>query len=284
MEGLENAGFEITTKSWLSEYRKIYEESEAEYGQQFRKKLYSFRANDIINFMSDPFQPPFGQEVTKEDLSSSDADTCIYVVARQAGEGADRKLHNYDFTLTETEWNNIALCASFYEKMILVINTGGVFDLSCLDQIEGINSVWFFCQQGAMGGQAFADLLTGKESPSGKLASSWPMKYEDIPYAMEYSSLNGDLENEYYKEDIYVGYRYYDSYEVEPRYPFGYGLSYADFHTHLIGFSQAEMSAEIHVNLHRQLQQRKRSRKYSYACSIHDFGRGCDYRFFLMAV
>ena len=55
--------------------------------------------------------------------------------------------------------------------------------------------------------------------------------------------------NEYYEEDIYVGYRYYDSYEVEPRYPFGYGLSYADFYTHLIGFSQDEMTAEFHVNV-----------------------------------
>ncbi len=252
MEGLENAGFTITTKSWISEYGKIYEESETEYIRQFRKRLYSFKIKDLINFMSDPFQPPYGQEITKEDLDSSDTDTCIYVVARQAGEGTDRKLKKHDFTLRETEWNNIALCASFYKKMILVINVGGVFDLGCLDQIEGINSVWFFCQQGAMGGQAFADLLTGKKTPSGKLASSWPMRYEDIPYAMEYGSLNGDLENEYYKEDIYVGYRYYDSYQVEPRYPFGYGLSYAKFQIVLKEFRQNELTAELCVNVKNQ--------------------------------
>ena len=80
-----------------------------------------------------------------------------------------------------------------------------------------------------MGGRAFADLVSGKVSPSGKTVDTWPKRYEDIPFAMEYSYLNGDVDEEYYREGIYVGYRYFDSYGVEPRYPFGYGLSYTTF-------------------------------------------------------
>ena len=79
------------------------------------------------------------------------------------------------------------------------------------------------------GGRAFADLITGKYVPSAKTVDTWPKDYKDIPFAMDYSYLNGDLDEEYYREGIYVGYRYFDSYDVEPRYPFGYGLSYTTF-------------------------------------------------------
>ena len=111
----------------------------------------------------------------------------------------------------------------------MAVNVGSVFDLSFLDEIEGINAVIYFAQQGMEGGRAFADLITGKSVPSAKTVDTWPKDYKDIPFAMDYSYLNGDLDEEYYREGIYVGYRYFDSYDVEPRYPFGYGLSYTTF-------------------------------------------------------
>ena len=111
----------------------------------------------------------------------------------------------------------------------MVINVGSVFDMGFLDEITGIGAVVYYAQQGMMGGKAFADLISGKVSPSGKTADTWPKNYEDIPFAMDYSYLNGDVDQEYYREGIYVGYRYFDSYDVEPRYPFGYGLSYTGF-------------------------------------------------------
>lgn len=82
---------------------------------------------------------------------------------------------------------------------------------------------------GTAGGEALADVLSGNVSPSGHLSDTWVMKYEDIPCAREYSYLNGNVEKEYYKEDIYVGYRYFDTFDVPVRYPFGYGLSYTKF-------------------------------------------------------
>ena len=226
LEGMEAAGFTVTTKNWINSYAEEYRKGEAQYAAEFRRRMMKL---DVVNMMGTPYQHPFGQPVTIEDVYESDTDTCIYVIARQAGESADRKLKNYEYSLSDEEKANLAMCAANYEKMIVVINVGSVFDMSFLDEISGIDAVVYYAQQGMMGGKAFADLISGKVSPSAKTVDTWPKKYEDIPFAMEYSYLNGDVDEEYYREGIYVGYRYFDSYDVEPRYPFGYGLSYTKF-------------------------------------------------------
>lgn len=228
-EGLEMSGFTVTTGEWIDEYARLYEAGEKAYAEAFRKKLMTLNMTNVINLMSEPYQYPFGQPVTKADLEDSGTDTCIYVIARQAGEGADRKLKNKEYTLSEVERQNISLCAAYYEKMIVAVNVGASFDMNFLDEISGINAVVFFAQQGTMGGKAFADLVSGEATPSGKLADTWAQHYEDIPFAKEYSYLNGNLKEEHYKEGIYVGYRYFDSFHVMPKYPIGYGLSYTTF-------------------------------------------------------
>lgn len=225
-EGLEKAGFSVTTGDWIDAYAELYRIGEEAYAKKFRQSLVKM---DLINFMSGPYQYPFGSPVTLGDIMKSGTDTCIYVIARQAGEGADRKLKNFEYSLSDIEKENIALCAASYEKFIVAVNVGAVFDLSFLDEIEGINAVVYYAQQGMEGGRAFADLITGKAVPSAKTVDTWPKEYKDIPFAMDYSYLNGDVDEEYYREGIYVGYRYFDSYDVEPRYPFGYGLSYTTF-------------------------------------------------------
>ena len=232
LEGLEKSGFEVTTKRWISEYRKLYETEEDKYAKDIYKKLLTLNFGEMMNIIGNPFQHPFGRQITEKDVTESDTDTCVYVVARQAGEGADRRIEKNEYSLSNQEKANIAFCAAKYEKMIVVINVGCSFDMSFLDEIEGINAVIFFCQQGTMGGKAFADILSGEVTPSGKLADTWAYKYEDIPFALDYSYLNGNLEQEYYREGIYVGYRYFDSFNVAPRYPFGYGMSYTDFALH----------------------------------------------------
>lgn len=226
LEGLENAGFTVTTKGWIDDYAEEYRKDQEAYTAEFTRKL---RKLDIVNMVSGTYQYPFGRLVTLEDINDSDTDTCIYVIARLAGEGADRKLEKDEYSLSDIEKANLAMCAANYEKTIVVINVGSVFDMSFLDKIAGIRAVIYYAQQGMRGGDAFADLIRGKVSPSAKTVDTWPKKYEDIPFAMDYSYLNGDVDEEYYKEGIYVGYRYFDSYEIEPRYPFGYGRSYTTF-------------------------------------------------------
>ena len=84
-------------------------------------------------------------------------------------------------------------------------------------------------QAGMEGGNALADVLSGAVTPSGKLTDTWGCHYEDYPSSATFSHNNGNIIEEKYYEGIYVGYRYFDSFEVEPRYPFGYGMSYTTF-------------------------------------------------------
>ena len=167
------AGFTVTTKSWIRAYEALYRAGEEEYAKTFRQKVLHMNPAEIMDIVSSPYQPPFGQAVTEKEIEDSQTDTCIYVVARQAGEGADKRLDRWEYALTKQEQENIALCASHYKKMIVVINVGSAFDMNFYDQIPGIDAVIFFAQQGTMGGLALADLITGKENFSGRLADTW---------------------------------------------------------------------------------------------------------------
>lgn len=238
LEGMEQSGFTVTTMRWIEDYDRAFEEGEQEYAEEFRKKLNPKNLTDFMNLMSSPYRYPYGRAIQETDIEESDTDSCIYVVSRQAGEGADRKLDENEYGLSEIERINIAFCAERYKKMIVVINVGGVFDLNFLNEISEINAVIFMGQLGSMGGLALADVISGKQTPSGKLTDTWAKHYRDLPFADEYSYLSGNLDEEYYREGIYVGYRYFDTFHVAPRYPFGYGMSYTNF---AIRFEQIQM-------------------------------------------
>ena len=229
LEGLENKGFEVTTKQWLADYEKAYIEGQLANKQAQKEALKTLKVSSIMEMMMAGYQFPEGREITSTDVADSDTDTAIYVLCRQAGEGADRKAQKGDLYITDTEREAIKTCVANYKNFVLVINSGCSLDMSFVDEIPGIGAILFICQLGTEGGNAFADVISGKVTPSGKLADTWSKKYTDIPYHNEYSYLNGDVEEEYYKEGIYVGYRYFDSFGVEPCYPFGFGLSYTDF-------------------------------------------------------
>jgi beta-glucosidase len=240
-QGLKNAGFTVTTDPWLREYEKLMHTQKAAAMKALAKKLINSSSDNRINIMANSFQYPVGRPISAADIegskSGADCETCIYVLARQAGECSDRSLENHDFSLTQTEIDNIKIVSASYTKTVVVINVGGPMDLSPLEEIGGINAILFFCQQGMEGGSAFADIVTGGVTPSGCLASTWPRKYEDLPNAMEYSCLKGHTDYEEYKEGVYVGYRYFDSFNVVPRYEFGYGLSYSRFSIECSGAS-----------------------------------------------
>lgn len=245
LEGLEDRGFEITTKKWISDFETGYREAEAAYKEEKKKRINFLKISSIMNMLFDNFRAPIGREITEADIEYSNTDTCIYVLSRQAGEGGDRKAEKGDFMLTDEELAAIRFCAEKYEKFLLVINCGSSIDMAFTEQIPGINAILHLCQLGTEGGHAFADVIGGKVSPSGKLSDTWAKQYEDIPFAKEYSYLNGNLDQEYYKEGIYVGYRYFDSFGVEPAYPFGFGLSYTDFSIHSAGLTAKESKIDL---------------------------------------
>ncbi len=228
-EGLQNRGFTITTEDWLQDYAQSYDADLKAHKAEKRKNMRILKLGDIMQMLSDDFFIPPGRPITQADVEGSATDSCIYVLSRQAGEGGDRKLEPGGYYVTEAEKAAIAFCASHYEKFVLIINCGSSLDMNFAEEIPGINAILFICQPGMEGGNALADILSGAVTPSGKLTDSWARNYGDIPFSGEYSYLNGDLETEYYKEGIFVGYRYFDSFGVAPAYPFGFGLSYTDF-------------------------------------------------------
>ena len=249
LEGMENRGFEITTRKWIRDFENQYAEAEKAYKEEKKKRVNIFKMESIMQMLFDNFRAPVGLPITEEDVESSATDSCIYVVSRQAGEGGDRKAEKGDFFLTDEELTAIRFCAEHYEHFVLVINCGSAMDMAFAQEIPGINAILYICQLGTEGGHAFADVVSGVVTPSGKLADTWARQYADIPFGNEYSYLNGNLKDEYYKEGIYVGYRYFDTFGVEPAYPFGFGLSYTDFAIHSAGVSAEGSKITVKANV-----------------------------------
>jgi beta-glucosidase len=138
-----------------------------------------------------------------------------------------------DYSLSDEEAAQLNAICGIYPKVILLINAGGPVDLGFLDACPRIRAVVQLSQLGMEGGNAAADVLSGKVTPSGKLTDTWALRYEDYPNAKTFSHNNGNVKQELYTEGIYVGYRYFDTFGIPVRYGFGYGLSYTDFRMEL---------------------------------------------------
>ncbi len=221
-QGMENAGFEITTTPWLDRFDRFYADTYEAYRQEQEEKVKDIREFGKILHMVSPFRHPTGIPVTEEDVENSACDTAIYVLARQAGEGNDRFDVQGDYRLDNVERENLAFVSRRYKHFIVIVNAGGVVDVSFLDTLH-VSALVYYVQGGEEGGNALADVL------SGKLATSWAYRFADLPSNTTYSYLGGDKFNQEYNEGIYVGYRYFDTFRVKPRYAFGYGLSYTAF-------------------------------------------------------
>ncbi len=215
-EGLKNAGFEVTTTGWLDEYDKIRQEAKKAYGTTLRAEARANHENPIFYAMG-RIMPEMEYDLPLE----SKGDTAIYVVSRDSGEGMDRKPIKGDVLLTDTEIRDIRKLDEVFENFMLVLNVGGVVDLSA---VKDVSNILVLSQLGVVNGDVLADLLLGRQYPSGKLATTWAA-WKD------YQSIGsfGEKDDTLYKEGIYVGYRYFDSAGKKPLYPFGYGLAYTSF-------------------------------------------------------
>ena len=247
-KGLEKAGFTITTKSWIRRYDAIWQAGKEAFIRENRVKLERFSLTVLAELLAAEYRYPAGDRIREDEIEASGTDTCLYIVSRQSGEGHDLADEPGSFRLDPVEEANIRLCAEKYEKFILIINAGAPIDLSLLDETEGIGAVVYMGQPGMEGGRALADVLTGRRPPSGKLAVTWPKRYADIPFGSEFGKIGEN--HAAYKEGIYVGYRYYDSFRVEPRYPFGYGLGYTLFRSEVRSavLKGTEVSCEVSVS------------------------------------
>ena len=228
-QGLENAGYEITSSAWLEAYASLYEETRLKWRDEILGKLEAYDNNFFEAYSTTPFFMPCGNPVDVDKASADGADTAIYVLSRIAGENADRHDTEGDYYISAEEKALIAQLSKAYDSLVLVINTGGLVDLAFVQEFDNIKAVLQFVQAGQEGGSAFADVVSGKVTPSGKLADTWAFDYKDYPNSETFSFKNGDVNTEKYQEGIYVGYRYFDTFDVPVLYPFGFGLSYTDF-------------------------------------------------------
>ncbi len=215
-EGLENAGFTVTTKGWLEAYDQVREKAHASFVEGIKAKAKEMGVPAIMLGMGAVMPEP------EYDLPmDGEGDLAVYVLGRISGEGSDRNPAPGDFELTKSEIRDILAARKKYQKFLLVLNVGGVVDLSPVMEVENI---LLLSQTGMTIGDSLADVLLGKAYPSGKLASTWA-KWEDYCKVGEFAQMDDTR----YKEGIYVGYRYFDTVDKTPMFPFGYGLGYTTF-------------------------------------------------------
>lgn len=168
---------------------------------------------------------PLTEELVK--AAAAETDTAVILIGRAAGEERENFLGEGSYYLTAEEKRMLALVTESFEKSVLILNCGNIIDMSFTLEYE-FNAILMMWLPGMEAGNALADILSGKESPGGKLNDTIAIRYEDYPSAENF----GNKEFNYYKEDIYVGYRYFETFAKEKiLYSFGYGLSYTTFDT-----------------------------------------------------
>lgn len=215
-EGMENAGFEITSKEWMDAYDKVVADAHKAFIERVKKEAAELGINAVMYGMGKAMPEP-----EYELPLDAEGDLAVYVLSRNSGEGADRSTESGDIDLSATEIRDILACSKKYEKFVLVLNVGGMVNL---EPVKEVKNILLLGQLGSPIGDVLADILTGKSYPSGKLAMTWaPIN--------QYPSTKGfaDMDDTVYTEGIYVGYRYFETANVTPTFPFGYGLSYTQF-------------------------------------------------------
>ncbi|MBR4390468.1 MAG: glycoside hydrolase family 3 C-terminal domain-containing protein [Prevotella sp.] len=264
LDGLKNGGYTVS-----DDLRTAYEKYNAEAKEAQKKALDELAKKDeqaakLASFM--PGTLPAEKQFTTEELTAQAnvADVAIITIGRISGEFLDRKVA--DFNLNDSERKLIQQVCEVYhkagKKVVVLLNIGGVIETASWKELpDAILCAW---QAGQEGGNSVVDVLSGKQSPSGKFTMTWPVKFNDA-----YSSRNfpidedpridmlnqgqkGNVKNvDYtdYEEDIYVGYRYFDSFDIPVSYPFGFGLSYTTFEYSDAKIAQKGDAYEVNVTV-----------------------------------
>lgn len=165
---------------------------------------------------------PLTEEIVK---AAREANVALVIIGRTAGEDQDNKAEEGSYLLTQIEKDMIAKVCKEFEKTVVLLNVGNIVDMSWVEEYKP-SAVLYAWQGGQEGGNGVVDILTGKVNPCGKLTDTIAYDIADYPSTANF----GDLKKNYYKEDIYVGYRYFETFAKDRvQYPFGFGLSYTEF-------------------------------------------------------
>ena len=231
MEGLENAGVNFDR-----ELANIY-------------KTWCSHSDNVPDHGWWGHWPFFYEEMPLEEkhvqAAAKKSETALIVIGRAAGEDRENTLTPGSYYLTDEEKKMLKLVSRYYQKTVLLLNCGNIIDMSFIEKyrIAAVLQVW---QLGQESGNAVADVLTGKVSPCGKLSDTIAKTYEDYPSSTSF----GGVKFNNYEEDIFVGYRYFNTFAPEKiLYPFGFGLSYTSFDMETVNVCRAEDSTAVTVRV-----------------------------------
>lgn len=211
LDGLIDNGVKVNEKL-LDTYRKWDKENPFDLGEGWGGEPWSQK------------EMPLDEGLVKETAKS--CETAIVIIGRTAGEEQDNRLEADSYLLSDDEIAMLTVVRENFKKVVLLLNVGNIIDMTDINRIAP-DAVLYVWQGGMTGGKGTADVLTGKVSPSGKLPDTIAYKASDYPSDANFGrEKNRDI----YAEDIYVGYRYFETFAKEKvLYPFGFGLSYTEF-------------------------------------------------------
>ena len=189
---------------------------------------------------------PLSKAVIQKQVAISDV--AVIALGRSGGENYENGYLPFTATEVELVKNVCEVYHAAGKKVVVVLNVGGVCEtVSWRNCPDAILLAW---QPGQEGGHAVADILKGAINPSGKLPDSFPLKYEDVPSSGTFPGEPAENPvNSFYKEGIYVGYRYYGSFNIQTAYEFGYGLSYTTFEYSDLKLSSSDFSGKMQVSV-----------------------------------
>ncbi|MCJ7446982.1 MAG: glycoside hydrolase family 3 C-terminal domain-containing protein [Bacteroidales bacterium] len=259
VEGLQNAGYAVNEnlQAMYSGYLKAAKEG--------KQRSRGFMMGSV----------PVSELTVNSDIVNSMVnvtDAAIITIGRNSGEGYDRKAEEGDFELSSAEKDLIKLVATAYQakskKVILILNVGGVVETASWKEIP--DAVLLAWQAGQETGNSIADVISGKVNPSGKLASTFPVNYKDVPSARNFPGkvteqaqaqpatseagmmgafMRPQAAEVTYEEGIYTGYRYYNTFNVPVSYEFGYGLSFTTFEYSNVMLSATKFNKQITITV-----------------------------------
>ncbi len=265
LDGLKNAGYQVD-KDLQSVYNKYIADAKAKAKAELEAKTKGDKyAAMMASFLPQPLPAEMQIPAAQLSAQAEASQVAVITLGRISGEFVDRKVADFNLSAEETQLIK-DVCTAYHKagkKVIVLLNVGGVVETaSWKDLPDAILCAW---QAGQEGGNSVADVLSGKASPSGKLTMTWPVNFADAWSSKNFpidkipdlnmtnqgkaSKGEKDVDFTNYEEDIYVGYRYFDSFGKEVSYPFGYGLSYTTFEYSDAKINESKGEYTITVNV-----------------------------------
>ncbi len=230
-DGLIESGEVRVNEELLNVYKKWTEENPYDIGEGWGSEPWSQK------------EMPVDSELAEKISRTCDA--AVAVIGRTAGEEQDSRPEKGSYFLSDGEKDMLRTVRNHFRRLIVVLNVSGIIDMNFVNEINP-DAVLYVWQGGMVGGIGTADVLTGKVSPSGKTPDTIAYSVSDYPSHKNFSS----TERNFYCEDIYVGYRYFETFAPERvMYPFGFGLSYTEFDAHALNCSLEEDNIHIEIQV-----------------------------------